>query len=57
VVTRITSPSVLGLLKNIPDAKGMLQLLKNFMDAFLDKSLTPMERIQKVWYLLFKILA
>jgi len=55
-VTRITSLSVLGLLDKLPDAKGTLkylQLLKNFMDAFLDKSLTPLERIKKVWYVIF----
>jgi len=44
------------LLENIPDAKGTLmylKLLKNFMDAFLDKSLAPLERIKKVWHVIF----
>ena len=39
-VTCITSSSVLKLLEKFPDAKGTLkylQLLRNFMDAFLDK--------------------
>lgn len=55
-VTRITSPSVLALLENFPDAKGTLkylQLLRNFMDAFLDKGLSPLERIRKVWNSIF----
>ena len=55
-VIRITSPSVLSLLEKIPDAKGTLmylKLLKKFMDAFLDKSLAPLERIQNIWYVIF----
>ena len=55
-VTRITSPSVFVLLEKIPDAKGTLkylQLLRNFLDAFLHKHLTPLERIRKVWYTIF----
>ena len=43
-------------MNKLPDAKGTLkylQLLKNFMEAFLDKSLTPLERIKKVWYVIF----
>ena len=52
-VTRITSPSVLGLLEKVPDGKGKLkylELMKNFVDVFLDKGLLPLERIKKVWY-------
>ena len=55
-VTRITSLSVLKLLEKFPDAKGTLkylQLLRNFMDAFLDKCLLPLERIKKVWNAIF----
>ena len=55
-VTHITSASVLQLLKEIPDAKGTfkyLQILRSFMDAFLDKHLSPLERIKKAWYTIF----
>ena len=55
-VTRITSPSVLGLLKKVPDGKGTpkyLKLIKNFVDAFLDKGLSPLERVKKVWFTIF----
>ena len=27
--------------------------MKNFVDAFLDKGLSPLERIKKVWYIIF----
>ena len=27
-----------------------LLILKNFMDAFLDKQLSPLQRVRKVWY-------
>jgi len=53
---RITSPSVLSILKQLPDAKATLQYLqtlRNFIDGFLDKQLSPMERIQKIWYAVF----
>ena len=49
-VTHITSASVLQLLEEVPDARGTfkyLQILRSFMDAFLDKHLSPLERIKK----------
>ena len=55
-VTRITSPSMLGLLEKVPDGKGILkylELMKNFVDAVLDKGLSPLERIKKVWFTIF----
>ena len=55
-VTRITSPSVFEMLEKVPDAKGTLkylQLLRCFIDAFLDKHLSPVERLEKVWYTIF----
>ena len=55
-VTHITSTSVLQLLEEVPDAKGTfkyLQILRSFMDAFIDKHLSPLERIKKAWYAIF----
>ena len=55
-VTHITSASVLQLLEEVPDAKGTfkyLQILRSSMDAFLDKHLSPLERIKKAWYAIF----
>lgn len=55
-VTHITNPSVITLLEQVPDAKGTHQylvILKNFIDAFLDKQLSPLQRIKKVWYTIF----
>jgi len=55
-VTHLASSSVLALLEQIPDAKGTHQylcILKNFIDAFLNKQLTPLERIKKAWYNIF----
>ena len=55
-VTHITNPSVIALLEQIPDAKGTHQylgILKNFIDAFLDEQLSPLQRIKKVWYTIF----
>ena len=55
-VSHITHDSVLSLLTQLPDAKGTYQylyILKSFMDAFLNKTLSPLERIKKVWYAIF----
>ena len=55
-VTHLASSSVLSLLEQIPDAKGTHQylcILKNFIDSFLNKQLSPLERVKKVWYNIF----
>ena len=55
-VTRIANSSVLALLEQIPDAKGTHQylcILKNLIDAFLDKQLFSLDKIRKVWYNIF----
>jgi len=53
-VTHLASTSVLSLLEQIPDAKGALTyILKNFIDAFLNKQFSPLQRIKKVWYKIF----
>ena len=52
-VIRITSNSVLG---SVPDAEGslaFLSTLKCVTDSYLDRSLTPLERIHKAWYSVF----
>jgi len=55
-VLRMTSDSVMGILMSIPDAKGTvvyLKLMKSITDAFLDKSLECLVRIEKAWYSVF----
>ena len=55
-ILHITSSLVFSLLENIPDAKRTIQYLKilrYFIDGFLDKNLSPLIRIQKVWYVVF----
>ena len=60
-VTRITNPSVLGLLKNISDAKGTLiylKLLKNY-GCFFRQIFSTIRKDQKgmVCHFLFMVLA
>ena len=58
-ILRITSPSVFAMLEKIPDAKATIQFLKilqYFVDSFLDKKLSPLARIQKVWYVVYFVL-
>ena len=55
-VLHITSPPAFSILEKIPDAKGTIQyleILRYFIDGFLDKSLTVQARIKKVWYVVF----
>ena len=47
-VSRITASCVLDLLEQVPDAKGTMHYLKCMqycVDAYLNKNLTPLERI------------
>ena len=49
-VSRITVQCVFKLLEQVPDAKGTIHYLKctqYFVDAYLNKKLTPLERIHK----------
>ena len=42
-----------GLLKTIPEAKATfvyVEMMKCTVDSYLDKSLSPLERIEKAWY-------
>ena len=55
-VLRMTSESVFRSLNQIPDAKGTvayLQVLRCVIDSYLDKSLLPLARIEKIWFALF----
>lgn len=55
-VLRITNPTALKILKQLPDGKGTLQylyVLRSFIDGFLDKQLSVNARVYKVWYTVF----
>ena len=52
-VMRITSSSVLTLLKQIPDAKGThiyLTVLRCIVDSYLDETIAPLLQVYKAWY-------
>ena len=49
---RITHPSFLRLLQQMPDAKGTFEFL-NVMRCYLDEMITPLKRIHKAWYAIF----
>ena len=55
-VLRISSPTALNLLKQLPDGRGTLQylrVLRSFIDGFLDKQLSVSNRVYKIWYAVF----
>ena len=55
-VSRITAQCVIDALEQIPDAKDTLHYLKclqYFVDAYLNKGLSPLERVHKAWYTIF----
>lgn len=56
-VLKISSPKVVELMRNHVDgsmATAMyLTIMRNFIDSFLDTKLSPLERVQKVWYSIF----
>lgn len=56
-VLRICDESVIKLLEsNIPGSKGtvkFLKIIRDVIDAFRDTSLSPLQRIQKIWYAVF----
>lgn len=58
-VMRICNPKVFALLnKHVEGSGGTIQFLKltkNFLDAYMDYSLKPLERVSKLWYSLFLI--
>lgn len=55
-VIHICSQSVLKLLQKIPDGEGTcayIELIRCISDAFLDKQLDILSRIEKAWYAVF----
>ena len=55
-VLRMTSDSILNLLKKVPDAKGTvayLEMMRSINDSFLDVKLDILERVKKAWYSVF----
>lgn len=53
---RITHPSLLHLLQQMPNAKGtveFLNVLRCVVDSYLDETITPLTRIHKAWYAIF----
>ena len=52
----MTNKSVLSLLAQVPDAKGtvaFLEMTRSVIDAFLDKKLDALTRIENAWYEVF----
>eukprot|EP00731_Ephydatia_muelleri_P021868 Em0014g459a len=55
-VLRITSSSVMAQISQIPDAKGTyvyLKALKAVLDSYLNKELSPLDRISNIWCAVF----
>ena len=55
-VNRLTSSNVISLLSEFPDALGTkyyLVVVRNIIDSFLKKDLSPLQRIQDAWFALF----
>lgn len=56
-VLRICDPTVINLLKtNVPGSRAtasFLQLLRDVIDAYRDVKLTPLQRIEKIWFAVF----
>lgn len=59
VVKKIIADPVINLLQNhVADSRGTviyLQIIKNILDSFVDKTLTPLERVYKIWYAVFTL--
>ena len=57
-VLQITSDSVMQLLTNVPDAKGTMMylgIMKLITEAFLNKNLECLIRIENAWYAVFML--
>lgn len=58
-VQRICDPELILLLKqHVHGSEAtvkFLELIKNFIDSFMDMTLTPTERIDKMWYSIFMV--
>lgn len=55
----ISTPEIISLLKkHVPGSDAtvkFLELLRNFIDAYMDMSLSPLERVSKLWYSIFMV--
>lgn len=56
---RICNPRVIEMLKqHIQKSEGtafFLQIVRNFIEAFMNRNLTPLDRVKNMWYPLFVI--
>ena len=55
-VMRITHPTFLKVLQQIPDAQGTIEFLRVMrcvVDSYLDENITALDRIHKAWYAVF----
>lgn len=56
-VTRMYDQKVIDLLKeHVKDSVGtvtFLEMMRDIIDSYRDKKLTPIQRVQKIWYALF----
>ena len=55
-VSRLTSINVISLLDEFPDTLGTkyyLLVIKNIVNSFLNKDLSPLQRIQDAWFAFF----
>ena len=55
-VMRITHPTFLRVLQQIPDAQGTIEfirVLRCVVDSYLDEKITPLQHIHKAWYAVF----
>ena len=53
---RITHPTFLRVLQQIPDAQGTIEfirVLRCVVDSYLDEKITPLQCIHKAWYAVF----
>jgi len=55
-VIHLTSNSVMTLLSENPDAQGTvayLRLIQDVVDSYLDKTLNPLQRLEKAWHAVY----
>ena len=55
-VMRITHPTFLKVLQQIPDTQGTVEFLRVLhcvVDSYLEENITPLHRIHKAWYAVF----
>lgn len=53
---RMCDEKVTNLLRNINESQGtikFLEIMRNIVESFMEKSLTPLQRVQKIWYSVF----